>query len=66
MKQEYTLPIKVTIEADMPNKVIEEIAKAIYDATHTIVHSDGFDSRVKFFDMDYSIYQKMNDDDFAT
>ena len=65
-KEQYALPMIVQIEAENPNKIMEEVAKAIYDAVNAVVHAEGFDSRVKFFDIQYSIHKKMHDKDFVS
>ena len=65
-KEQYALPIIVQIEAENPNKIMEEVAKAIYDAVNEVVHAEGFDYRVKFFDIQYSIHKKMHDEDFVS
>ena len=65
-KQRYALPMIIKIESDNPNMIMEEVAKAIYDAVDAYVHTEGFDNRVKFFDIEYSIYKKMSDEDFIT
>ena len=62
-KEQYVLPMIVQIEAKNPNKIMEEIAKAIYDAVNAVVHAEEFDSCL--FDIQYSIYQKMHDEDFV-
>ena len=65
-KQQYALPMIIKIESDNPNMIMEEVAKAIYDAVDAYVHAEGFDNRVKFFDIEYSIHKKMSDEDFIT
>ncbi len=64
-KEQYALPMIVQIEGENPNEIMEEVAKAIYDAVDKVVHAEGFDYRVKFFDIQYSIHKKMRDEDFV-
>ena len=65
-KQQYALPMIIKIESDNPNIIMEEVAKAIYDAVDAYVQAEGFDNRVKFFDIEYSIHKRMSDEDFIT
>ena len=63
-KQQYMLPLKVKITADDPDKVIQNVAQAIYDAVDALTKSEGFQKKVKLFDAEYSIHKKMKDEDF--
>jgi len=63
MKQTYHLPVRVEIESDNPDKDLKKIAEAMYDAVNDIVKDPDF--RLKWFDMEYSIFVKADKETFA-
>lgn len=65
MERIYHMPVRVKIDSDNPDRVMLEIAKAIYDAVMDHTGSREFNAAVRFCDVEYSIFIKADAQTFA-
>ena len=60
MKEEYVMPVNVTIEAENPDRVAVALARTIYDAVKNFTLEDNAN-----LDVQYSVYKKPDPDTFG-
>ena len=61
MKAEYSLPVKVKIEAENPDAVVVGLARAMHDAMELYLALNGTGQ----VDVEYAIYKKPDVDTFG-
>ena len=61
MKAEYSLPVKVKIEAENPDAVVIGLAKAMYDAIMLYLALN----KAEQTDVEYTIYKKPDAETFG-
>lgn len=60
MEKKYHLPIRITIDADQPDRVAKRISEAIYDAAAEIVE----EIKAEKILIEYSIYIRAEEKEF--
>lgn len=64
MERIYHMPVRVKIDSENPDMVMRGIAEAIRDAIEKYI-SGSFNEKVKFCDVEYSIFVKADAQTFA-
>ena len=62
MKAEYSLPVKVKIDAENPDVVVVGLARAMYDAVELYL---GLNDTGRQVDVEYTIYKKPDVETFV-
>lgn len=65
MERIYHMPVRVKIDSDNPDRVMREIAEAIYDAVVKYTCSGESNAAVRFCDVEYSVFIKADAQTFA-